>query len=43
VVPTDELDEAMAQITGIMSTAPRWAPGLPIACEATFGLSYGDC
>ena len=43
VVPTDELDEAMVQITGIMSTAPRWAPGLPIACEATSGLSYGDC
>ena len=43
VVPKDGVDEAMATITGIMSTAPEWAPGLPVACEAKYGESYGEC
>lgn len=43
VVPEAEIDEAVAAITGIMSTAPSWATGLPVACEATYGQSYGDC
>jgi DNA polymerase len=43
VVPEAEIDEALSKITGIMSTAPQWAPGLPVACEATYGKSYGDC
>ena len=43
VVPEAEIDEALDKITGIMSVAPRWAPGLPISCEATYGKSYGDC
>ena len=43
VVPKEEVDEAMATITSIMSTAPAWAAGLPVACEAKYGESYGDC
>jgi len=43
VVPKEEVDDAMATITSIMSTAPAWAAGLPVACEAKYGESYGDC
>ncbi len=42
VVPADEADEAKEFITGIMSKAPAWAQGLPVACEAKVGASYGD-
>lgn len=43
VVPEDEVEQAINIVTGIMSTPPSWAPGLPVACEATHGRSYGDC
>jgi len=43
VVPADECAEAVAWITGIMSVAPDWAPGLPVSCDTKSGLSYGDC
>lgn len=43
VVPTSEIDSAMKFITDIMSTPPLWAKGLPVACEAHYGESYGDC
>jgi DNA polymerase len=43
IVPEDEVEEALSYITGIMSTAPSWAKGLPVACEAKVGASYGDC
>lgn len=43
VVPEDEVDEATKLITGLMSKAPDWAVGLPVACECKFGGSYGDC
>jgi DNA polymerase len=43
VVPATEIDSAMTYITDIMSKPPHWAPGLPIACEAHYGDSYGDC
>ena len=43
VVPKDELDQALGYITGIMSTPPVWAPGLPVACEAKYSESYGGC
>ena len=38
-----EKDEAMAYIIEVMSTAPEWAKGLPVACEANWGYSYGEC
>ena len=43
VVPKEEIDTAMKYITDIMSTPPTWAEGLPVACEAKYGESYGDC
>ena len=43
VVPKSELDQAVAFITEVMSTPPNWANGLPVACEAKYGESYGDC
>lgn len=43
VAPEKEADEAVAFITQVMSTPPSWASNLPVACEAKFGQSYGDC
>jgi DNA polymerase len=43
VVFKEEIDTAMKYITDIMSTPPTWAEGLPVACEAKYGESYGDC
>jgi DNA polymerase len=37
------IDEAVATITKVMSTPPRWGKTLPVACEAKYGESYGDC
>lgn len=42
VVPDDEVNEATKTITGIMSLAPSWADGLPVACEVKSGDTYGD-
>lgn len=43
LVPKDEIEEGLAYITNIMSTPPRWAEDLPVACEAKYGSTYGDC
>jgi DNA polymerase len=43
VIPEAEIDDAMKYIISTMSTPPDWATGLPVACEAHFGDSYGDC
>lgn len=43
VVEEDEVDSAISYIVEVMSEAPKWAAGLPVACEAKFGKSYGDC
>jgi DNA polymerase len=43
VVPKEEVDEALAFIVQVMSTPPEWAMDLPVACEAKYGESYGDC
>ena len=43
VAPVDELQDAIAFITQVMSTPPDWANGLPVACETKYGQSYGDC
>jgi hypothetical protein len=43
VVPVEEVQEAIGYITQVMSTAPEWAKGLPVACEAKYGNSYGEC
>jgi DNA polymerase len=43
VVLETEVDEALSFITTTMSSPPMWATGLPVACEAHHGASYGDC
>lgn len=43
VVPEDEVDEAMKFVTDTMSIPPEWATGLPVACEAKYATSYGEC
>ena len=42
VVPEDEADACKDFMMGIMSTPPKWAPDLPVACEADVGVNYGD-
>lgn len=43
LVKEEEKDEAEAFIVECMSTPPVWAKGLPVACEAKFAKSYGEC
>jgi len=43
VVPEDEAEEAMKWIMDVMSIPPDWATGLPVACEASYASSYGEC
>ena len=43
VVHKDDAEEALAWIVEVMSTPPDWAVGLPVACEANYGHTYGDC
>ena len=42
LVPKDDIEQALKDITQIMSTPPLWAEGLPVACEAKYGESYGE-
>jgi DNA polymerase len=37
-----EAEEAKAFIMECMSAPPKWAPDLPVACEADIGYNYGD-
>jgi DNA polymerase len=39
----DEVEEAKAYMLEVMSTPPKWAEDLPVACEADYGLNYGEC
>ena len=43
VAPEDEVDDAIEFVTKVMSAPPDWAQGLPVACEAKVGATYGDC
>jgi len=43
VVPETDVEEALSFIMSTMSTPPIWATGLPVACEAHDGSSYGAC
>ena len=43
VVPEKDVAEALAFIVKSMSTPLSWRAGLPVACEAKYGKSYGDC
>jgi len=43
IAPKDEAKEAQAYLEECMSWNPKWATGLPLACESGVGESYGDC
>ena len=43
VIPKPLIEQAIADITKVMSTPPAWCATLPVACEAKFGESYGEC
>jgi DNA polymerase I-like protein with 3'-5' exonuclease and polymerase domains len=43
VAHKNDAEQAVAAISTVMSTPPAWATGLPVACEAKYGESYGDC
>jgi DNA polymerase len=43
VVPEVERERALEFIVEKMSIPPTWATGLPVACEAKWGHSYGEC
>jgi DNA polymerase len=43
LVPESEKDEALKYVIECMSAPPEWAKGLPVACEAKWGYSYGEC
>ena len=43
VVPKDEINQALEFVIKVMSTPPDWCKDLPVACEAKYGESYGQC
>jgi DNA polymerase len=43
IAPKAEAVEAQAYVEECMSWVPKWATGLPLACESGMGESYGDC
>lgn len=43
VVPENEREDALKFVEEKMSVPPTWAPTLPVACEAKWGHSYGEC
>ena len=43
VLPDEEVETGTKYIENIMSKAPEWAEGLPIACESGVADNYGDC
>jgi DNA polymerase len=43
IAKKEEAPEAQAYLEECMSWNPKWAVGLPLACESGVGASYGDC
>jgi DNA polymerase I-like protein with 3'-5' exonuclease and polymerase domains len=43
IAKKEEAVEAQAYLEECMSWNPKWATGLPLACESGVGASYGDC
>jgi DNA polymerase len=43
VAPKEEAEEAMQYVMQCMRHVPEWAQGIPLNCEAGYGVSYGEC
>jgi DNA polymerase len=41
IAPASEEAKAVEYITGCMRIRPKWAPTLPLSCEAKTGVNYG--
>lgn len=41
IAPTAEREVAQAEVEGCMNWRPKWALSLPLACESSWGNSYG--
>jgi DNA polymerase I-like protein with 3'-5' exonuclease and polymerase domains len=42
-VPELAVSKCVEFMEKAMSSPPSWCASLPIACEAAYGNSYGDC
>lgn len=42
IVPDEEAETVKKMMEVVMSTSPKWCLGLPLACEAGVGKSYGE-
>lgn len=43
IVPEDEAERAQEFVEMCMRIRPKWAPELPLNCEAGWGRSYAEC
>jgi len=43
IAPEHEVETAKEYVELCMRLRPKWAPELPLNCEAGYGRSYGDC
>ena len=43
IAKKEDATQAQAYLEECMSWNPKWAVGLPLACESGMGESYGDC
>jgi len=43
IVPEHEVETAKEYVELCMRLRPKWAPALPLNCEAGYGRSYGEC
>jgi DNA polymerase len=43
IAPEAEAEQAQAYVEQCMRWVPKWATGLPLACESGMGATYGDC
>lgn len=41
--PKSEGEKMLAFMTEVMSTPPKWASDLPVACEGNLGVNYAEC
>jgi DNA polymerase len=43
IAPKEEVERAVEYVEMCMRIRPKWAPELPLNCEAGYGKSYGSC
>jgi DNA polymerase len=43
IAPKEEVERAVEYVEMCMRIRPKWAPELPLNCEAGYGKNYGSC